>query len=98
MDLVPTNIELKLAAPRHEEEVETWLDVFRIEERYKAKFCGESDGIAWLQQIVAERENVGLTRDQLLDMTLQNADGYPFADTNFLKKPFLAACQTAKLI
>jgi hypothetical protein len=97
-NLLPRNVNLELASPGYEEEVETWRDVFGIEERYKAKFCGESDGIAWLQQMVEERENVGLTRDQLLNMTLQNADRYPFTDTNFLKKPFLVACQTAKLI
>jgi hypothetical protein len=97
-DLLPQNLKLELASPGREEEVETWRDVFGIDERYKAKLCGESEGIAWLQQMVEERENVDLTRDQLLAATFSYAERSPFADTNFLKKPFLMACQNAKMI
>ncbi len=36
------------------EEIETWKDVYGIEERYKAKLCGENDGKYWLTQVLDE--------------------------------------------
>jgi hypothetical protein len=94
-DLKPDEIELQLEAPGHEEEVETWKDVFGIEERYKAKLCGRNEGKAWVQKIGEEWDNVGLTREQLLAYELSAAERRPYADANFLKKPFLIACQSA---
>ncbi len=96
--LQPADIELQLNAPGREEEVEGWKEVFGIEERYKAKFCAENDGRAWLQQIVEEAENGNVTSDQLLAMELRKAERFPYSDANFLKKPFLTACKSAKII
>jgi hypothetical protein len=96
--MVPTDIELHITAPGREEEVEAWKEVFGIEERYKAKLCAENDGKAWLQQIVEGPDNVAMTREQIFDFTLSNADHYPYGDANFLKKSFLIACRDAKII
>ena len=97
-NLKPDEIDLQLAAPGREEEVEGWKEVFGIEERYKAKFCAENDGRAWLQQIVEEAENGDMTGDQLLAIELRKADRFPYSDANFLKQPFLVACKSAKII
>lgn len=97
-DLQPNDIDLTFAAPGHDEEVEAWKDVFGIEERYKAKLCAQNDGKAWLQRIVEDCENVGLSRDVLLAYELRAAERFPYNDAGFLKKPFLAACNDAKLI
>jgi hypothetical protein len=39
-----------------------------------------------------------MTRDQLLVQALRAADRSPYDCANFLKKAFLIACQTAKII
>lgn len=96
--LRPNDIDLQLTAPGREEEVESWKDVFGIEERYKAKFCGKNDGKAWLEHIVEEAENGDLTRDQLLAQALRAADRSPYDSANFLKKPFLIACKSSNII
>jgi len=95
--MAPNQIDLEFASPGREEEIETWKDVFGIEERYKAKLCGRDDGMAWLQYI-DEAKNVGLTSDQLLAIVFRIADCFPYDSANFLKKPFLSACHQAKII
>ncbi len=96
--LVPAEIELQLDAPGRDEEIESWKDVFGIENRFKAKLCGKNDGKAWLAKVLDENENVGLTRVQMLRYELDAAATAPFADTNFLKKPFLLACKNAGIL
>ena len=96
-NLGPANIDLQFVAPAREEEVETWKDVFGIEERYKAKLSANNDGRVWLQKILEEAENAGLTREQLLEYELRAAKQYPYSDANFLKAPFLRACRDAKI-
>jgi hypothetical protein len=96
--LQPDEIDLQVTAPGREEEVEAWKDVFGIEERYKAKLCGKNDGIAWLQHIVEEAANGELTGGQLLLLAFRAADRSPYDGANFLKKPFLRACQIARII
>jgi hypothetical protein len=98
INLLPKDIELQITAPGCEEEVEAWKDVFGIDERYKAKLCAKNDGIAWIGHIVDEAENGDVTRDQLLALALRAADRSPYDSANFLKKPFLTACQSARII
>jgi hypothetical protein len=97
-NLVPKDIDLKIGAPGRAEEVEAWKDVFGIDERYKAKLCAQNDGKAWLEHIVEEAENGEVTRDQLLALVFRAAERSPYDGANFLKKPFLTACQSAKII
>lgn len=96
-NLQPTDIDLQLTSPGHEEEVEAWKEVFGIDERYTNKFCAKNDGKAWLQHITEEAANGGLTSEQLLAMELRAADRSPFDSANFLKAPFLTACKSAKI-
>jgi hypothetical protein len=46
--LLPNEIGLQITAPGRVEEVETWKEVFGIEERYKDKLCGKNGGMARL--------------------------------------------------
>lgn len=96
--LKPNEIDMQLAAAGREEEVETWKAVFGIEERYKAKLCGKNDGIYWLQQICDEAKNLGLEPHEMLAARLKSAEANPYADANFLRMPFLIACQRANII
>jgi hypothetical protein len=91
--LCPANITLTVTAPGRDEEVGTWKDVFGIEERYKAKCCGNNDGKVWLSRVIDECENYGLTAKAMLEAELRVAENKPWSDSNFLKKPFLLACQ-----
>jgi hypothetical protein len=96
--LQPGDIDLQFAAPGRDEEVEAWKDVFGIEERYKAKFCAKNDGIAWLQQAIEEAANGDLSTEDFLAQVSRAAIRSPYDSANFLKMPFLAACQSAKII
>jgi hypothetical protein len=96
--LLPREIDLQLTAPGRIEEVKTWKDVFSIEERYKDKLCGKNGGMAWLQEIIDEAENYGKNKDEMLAQVKRVADRSPYSGANFLKYPFLAACEEAKLI
>jgi hypothetical protein len=95
--LSPSDITVTITAPGRDEEVESWMDVFGIEERYKAKCCAKNDGKAWLTSVL-EAENYGLTRQQMLEFHIRYAENSPWSDSNFLKKPFLLACQNIGLI
>ena len=46
--LAPNDIKIEFGPAPLREELETWQDVYGIEERYKAKCCCESDGKYWL--------------------------------------------------
>lgn len=41
------------------EEIETWKEVYGVDERYKAKLCGENDGKYWLTQVLDEWKEDG---------------------------------------
>ena len=75
------------------EEIDTWKDVYGIEERYKAKLCGENDGKYWLMQVLDECQAYDKQPADILAMRSQQAQSRPYADCNFLRKPFLDACQ-----
>lgn len=96
--LNPSDITVVITAPGRDEEVESWKDVFGIEERYKAKCCAKNDGMVWLSRITEENENYGLTPAQMLEAEMRAAESKPWSDANFLKKPFLRACRTAGIV
>ena len=97
-NLQPSEIDLQFTASGRDEEVEAWKDVFGIEERYKAKFCAKNDGIAWLQQAIEEAESGNLSTEGFLAQVSRAAIRSPYDSANFLKMPFLTACQSAKII
>lgn len=94
----PSDIVLTVTAPGRDEELESWKDVFGIEERYKAKCCGKNEGKYWLMQALDECKNANKTPQEILQKIERNAEASPWAEVNFLKKPFLIACQNAGLL
>ena len=96
--LRPIDIELAFTAPGRGEELEAWKEVFGIEERFKAKCCGKNDGKYWLRQVIDECINAGKTAQEILNKIKENARATPWAECNFLKSPFLQACDQAGLI
>jgi hypothetical protein len=91
--LTPADITLQFGPAAITQEIETWKDVYGIEERYKAKLCGESDGKYWLTQVLEECQAYGKQPADILAMRAQQTQSRPYADCNFLRKPFLDACQ-----
>lgn len=92
-NLTPANITLQFGPEAIAQEIETWKDVYGIEERYKSKLCTESDGKAWLTQVLDEWKELGRDPQDFLKALAFNTGCRPFTDCNFLKKPFLDACR-----
>lgn len=89
-DLTPQNITITFGPASLAEELKTWNELFRIEERYKDKCCS-ADAKYWIMQIFDERDDKSLS--DFLSIRLESAKRFPYSDTNFLRKPFLEACE-----
>lgn len=92
-NLKPADIQIQFGPDAIAEEIETWKDVYGIEERYKAKLCGENDGKYWLTQVLDECKQYDQQPADILDMRAKDARSRPYADCNFLKSSFLRACE-----
>jgi len=92
--LTPEQIQISFGPAQYQEELETWQDVYGIQERYKAKCLMQNDGKWWLEQIIAVKGRGGsVTPQAYLQIKYMEAEEKPFADNNFLRKPFLEACE-----
>lgn len=91
--LTPADVTLQFGPAAISEEIDTWREVYGIEERYKAKLCVENDGKAWLQQLLDEWIELGRSPAEFMTAIGLQARKRPYADCSFLKKPFLEACQ-----
>lgn len=91
--LTPEDITLQFRPAAVAQEIATWKDVYGIEERYKSKLCTESDGKAWLTQVLDEWKELGKDPQEFLNTLAFNTTKRPFTDCNFLKHPFLDACR-----
>jgi len=91
--LTPADITLQFGPAVVAEEIDTWKDVYGIEERYKAKLCGECDGMYWLTQVLDECQAYNKQPSDIVAERARQATSRPYADCNFLRKPFLDACQ-----
>ncbi len=90
--LKPDDIELTIDCYGYGQEVTIWMELFGIDERYKAKCISESDGKNWIRQIF-DAENYNISAIDYLIMKKKQAGRDPFSDANFLRKPFLEACE-----
>jgi hypothetical protein len=91
--LLPADIMMQFGPIALVEEIETWKEMYGIEERYKAKLCAQNGGRYWLEQALGEWMEHGREPQELMFEVTRNAGQWPYADCNFLKKPFLDACQ-----
>lgn len=90
--LTPADINLQFGPAAISEEIDTWKDVYGIEERYKGKFCS-SDALDWLEQVrILDRDHNFAPTAYLASLREQTQKS-PVANCNFLKQPFLTACQ-----
>lgn len=96
-NLKPDDIEITFRPDDISEELNTWKDLFDIEERYKEVCCKPSDGIYWIQQVLDESKNYEEVPLDILKYKSREADRYPFNEKNFLKRAFLEACENKGL-
>ncbi|MBX9964045.1 MAG: hypothetical protein K2Y35_13365 [Burkholderiales bacterium] len=90
--LAPGDISIDFGPPEIDEELDTWRDVYDIDERYKAKIVGKNDGKYWITQAFDEWPARGGTVGEYVADLARQADVSPFADCNFLKRALLEAC------
>ncbi|MDG6934970.1 MAG: hypothetical protein JRN68_09785, partial [Nitrososphaerota archaeon] len=95
--LTPADVNLQFGPAALDEKIDTWKDVYGIEERYKAKFCAENDSKYWLTQVFDEWQRDGKSPADYLTTLTRQATSKPYAECNFLKKPFLEACHRVGL-
>lgn len=91
--LTPGDITLRFGPMAMAQEIDTWKDVYGIEERYKSKLCSGNDGKAWLAQVLDEWKELGRDPQDYLRAIALNTQRRPYSDCNFLKEPFLDACR-----
>lgn len=103
-DLQPSDITLNFGPAELAEQIETWKDVYGIEERYRAKLCG-TEAKAWLVAMEDEWRwhdessgKEGKSPEAYLRNLARHATRSPYVDTNFLKHAFLQACTTTGMI
>lgn len=92
-NLQPADVQMHFGPSVITEEIETWKDVYGIEERYKAKLCEENEGKYWLTQVLDEWKEDGRNPVDFLVTLARQTKKSPYAECNFLKKPFLDACR-----
>jgi hypothetical protein len=93
-NLKPQDINITFGPEGLREELQTWNEVFSIEERYKAKCCS-AEAKYWITQILDECGD--RSSSEFLSIRLESAQKSPYFDTNFLRKPFLEACAELRI-
>lgn len=91
--LTAENLTVEFDSDTHKEEVDTWKELFRTDQRYAAKCCGKNGGNGWMNRVLNENQNYGLSRKEMLEAEFQSSATSPWQDSNFLKIAFLEACE-----
>jgi hypothetical protein len=97
-------INIGVESKNRNEEIESWLEVFGIEERYRAKILARHDGTRWYGDVVDGIKNariilgINIPIDKWLKLRLSETETDMLADCNFLKRPFLEECSVKGLI
>lgn len=90
--LTPQDITITFGPASLEEELQTWNELFGIEERYK-DMCCSADAKYWITQIFDESKRYRLTPREFLRCKIEESECNPYFELNFLRKPFLEACE-----
>lgn len=99
--LAPSDIQFRFGPAEVNQEIETWKDVYGIEERYRGKIL-DGDGKAWLVEVFDEWRwkdesagEEGRSPDEYLRDLRRHAAKSRFTGTNFFKIAFLEGCERA---
>lgn len=91
--LTQEHIEIDFGPKEHSEQIDTWRDVYGVDERYKELICSKNRGRAWVTQALDEWRLRGGQIDEYLEVMTKRINDAPWVDANFLKVPFLNACE-----
>ncbi|MDO9047890.1 MAG: hypothetical protein Q7U66_09155 [Methylobacter sp.] len=95
-DYTPSEIMMSVGPTAYVNEISTWFDVYGIEDRYKALMCKKNVGKFWITQVQSWVCRGGKAEEYFLELAEIESNS-PYADYNFLKKPFLEACYQSGL-
>jgi hypothetical protein len=85
------HINIVFESSKYKEQVKTWQVVYKLEDRYKDELTNEGAGKYWLVKLIEEMKVEDRKRElKRLPKALKNSK---FKDKNFLKVPFLLACE-----
>ncbi|OLN32600.1 hypothetical protein [Desulfosporosinus metallidurans] len=93
VNLIPDNLDLRISCEGHEEEVQAWREIFSLDERYKAIYLDKHTTNYWFMQIEEMAINKGYLIQEALEELNRYARHSPLQEINFLKVPFLEACE-----
>lgn len=88
---ISSDVQLTFGPNALSEEIDTWKEVYSIEERYKAKCCS-NDAKDWLKQVRILHDKCGIKPKNALAIVQEQAEKDPIANSNFLKTAFLEGC------
>lgn len=97
-NLTPDDIQLTFGPDAVREEINTWREVYGIDERFKAKCCDGSGGRYWIVKVMDEWKENSRTPSEFMDTLNRLAAKRPLVESNFLQKAFLEGCQRAGLM
>ncbi len=90
-NISPNEMDIDITSINYNEETKTWKEVFYIEERYLQKCASKAHGKYWYVQIMDEcKEEKSL---EFLEKKYKQMESSLYCDNNFLRKPFLKACE-----
>lgn len=95
--LTPEKLSIDIQSDTFPDEAKTWIELFRIEQRYASRCCNKNGGLHWLNRVIAEHKNYKLSRQEMFATEIESATASPWADANFLKRAFLEGCNRAGL-
>ena len=99
-NLQPSDMELNIFSIKFREQVNTWKDVFRIDERYKAKIASKKSAKAWLAEVHTAMYHT-LTpnnREEYIELLEINALGSPYTKDYLWEVPFIKECKRKGII
>ncbi len=96
-NLTPDDVSIVYGPDIAQQEIETWKDVYGIDERYRIECCSNGAGKAWLTEVLDLWKIRGKEpADYLADFEVSWMNDR-FVEKRFLKKEFLEGCQRAGL-
>lgn len=92
------DIGLAIQSATHQEELDSWREVYGMDERYLDK-CKSEDAKLWLQQATDDIRNYGFDPAAFFSNYLNARKNQPFyLEYNFIRIPFLESCNATGLI
>lgn len=96
-NLIPDHIAIEYGPKNVAQEIDTWNDLYGIDERYRVECSSRGAGKAWLTEVLDEWKNLGEDPGKYLNRLELHCKRDPYVDKRFLKKAFLEGCQRAGL-